>query len=80
MKLVCKFKHLDETWINIYLCDDYFFCIVSPEVKWSEKTELERLLLKVIFDEIHKCKTIDELKVFTKYYVNDYHFVYEEGI
>jgi hypothetical protein len=80
MKLICKFKHLDETWINIHLCNDYFFCIISPEVKWNTKTELERLLLKVVLDEVHKCKTIDELKVFTKYYINDYHFVYEEGI
>jgi hypothetical protein len=75
-----SFKCKDEVWMTIHMFYGELFCYTSPLIEWNGKTELERLLLRVVKDIVHSEEvnnSVENLKQAVKYYVNDYHFEWE---
>jgi hypothetical protein len=72
-----ELKRKDEVLFTIRQCYGDFFCLINPELDWSTVSSLERVLLGDVFELIHSCLSVAEMKEKTKYYVNDYHFEWE---
>ena len=70
-----EFRRKDEVVFTIRQCYGECYCFINPELEISD---LERVLLRDLFELIHhSCLSVAELKEKTKYYINDYHFVWE---
>lgn len=77
MKPIGVFKHKDEILFRIFDYGDCFFCELEPSVDWTQFTPVQKEAIGIIFKLPKRFKTIEELKAETKYYVNDWRFIWE---